>query len=105
VKGSAHDDALVSCARRVGVDGDKKAGEACIRRVTPALSQRAIRSAEPKMHGACVAGATAKLADATSVGDRKSADANCAWVAAKDVDAATSELWKHSRCDCTTRFQ
>jgi hypothetical protein len=105
VEGSAHDDLFVSDACRVRNDSDEKSGEACIRRVTPALSLRATRSAEPKMHVACVALATAKLADAISVGDRKSADADFALVAAKDVDAATSELWKHSRRDFTTRFQ
>lgn len=101
----AHDDGIVSDACRVGVNGDKKAGEACIRRMTPALSQRATRSAEPKMHVARVATATTKLANASSVGDKKSADADFALAAAKDAGTATSELWKLSRRDFTTRFQ
>jgi len=105
VEWSAHDDAIVSNACRADMVGDEKAGEPCIRRVTPASFLRATRCAEPKMHVACVALATAKLADAISVGNRKSADADCALVAAKDADTATSELWKHSRRDFTTRFQ
>ena len=38
-------------------------------------------------------------------GDRKSADACCMSVAAKDTRTAVSELWKHSRRDFATRFQ
>jgi hypothetical protein len=46
-----------------------------------------------------------KLAVVSDDGDRKSADAYRAWAAAKDAITSAPELWKHSRRDCTTRFQ